>query len=310
MASQPVEGVFFSVVIPTLNCADLVGRAVQSVLDQSVSDVEILVVDDGPDEATRRAVEGLNDSRVVYLPQGHAGVSVARNRGAAAARGRLLTFLDSDDEALPGWLSALARELADPAVGAVCCGLRIRRDAGEEVLLPRPRGPEFAFQTVEFLAGSFAVRREVFHAVGGYSEALAFSENTELGLRLVAHCRAHGLRVAAVPEPLIRYHAREEDPVRRSRESLQGRLAASEYILEHHGETLARSPEVHARFLATAGVRAARLGRYAQARALWRRAAEADVAPWRHYARIAATRLPPLARRVWAPGTPTTPEPA
>jgi glycosyltransferase involved in cell wall biosynthesis len=286
-----------SVVIPARQSAGTIGRAVASVLAQDLAGLEVIVVDDGSTDGTRGAVEAVADPRVRYRHQEHRGVSAARNHGASLARGRFLAFLDSDDEALPGWAAALAGGLADPSVGVVCCGLEIRRDGRAEVLLPRPRGPEFAEQTVEFLAGSFAVRGEVFEAVGGYREELSFSENTELGFRLVFHCLERGLRLAAVMAPLVRYHA----PAGQPRQAVEERLAASEYILEHHAATLRRNPTIHARLLATAGVRAARLGRYPRARSLFREALRSDPAEWRNYPRLLAALVPPLAARVWGP---------
>lgn len=94
-----------SVIIPTYNRAADCRRAVESVLAQSHREVEVIVVDDGSEDATREAIEGL-DPRVVYLRQENAGVIAARNRGLAAAQGEFIAFLDSDDLFLPWKLEA------------------------------------------------------------------------------------------------------------------------------------------------------------------------------------------------------------
>lgn len=94
-----------SVIIPTYNRAADCRRAVESVLAQSHREVEVIVVDDGSEDATHEAIEGL-DSRVVYLRQENAGVIAARNRGLAAAQGEFIAFLDSDDFFLPWKLEA------------------------------------------------------------------------------------------------------------------------------------------------------------------------------------------------------------
>lgn len=85
-----------SVVIPTWNRAELVCKAVDSVLSQSFSDFELLVIDDGStdDTGSRLARYG---ARLRYLPQANAGVSSARNLGIANSRGKWIAFLDSDD---------------------------------------------------------------------------------------------------------------------------------------------------------------------------------------------------------------------
>ncbi|MBS0208956.1 MAG: glycosyltransferase family 2 protein [Planctomycetes bacterium] len=95
-----------SVVIPTYNRADLLGRAIQSVLDQTHTEVEALVVDDGSTDHTREVVARFTDPRVRYFHQANAGVSAARNTGLLAARGEFIALLDSDDAWLPWKLRA------------------------------------------------------------------------------------------------------------------------------------------------------------------------------------------------------------
>src|SRR5215216_5981079 len=91
-----------TVVIPTRFRPELVTRAVGSVLAQTFADFEVVVVVDGPDDATRAALAGLGDDRVrvIVLPA-KGGAPNARNVGAGAARGRWTALLDDDDEWLP-----------------------------------------------------------------------------------------------------------------------------------------------------------------------------------------------------------------
>jgi glycosyltransferase involved in cell wall biosynthesis len=93
-----------SIVLPTFNRVDVIGRAVSSVLRQTFADWELIVVDDGSTDGTRGRLDGL-DPRLRYIEQPNQGVYVARNTGLAAARGRFVTFLDSDDEWLPHFLA-------------------------------------------------------------------------------------------------------------------------------------------------------------------------------------------------------------
>jgi hypothetical protein len=85
-----------SVVIPTFNSARYVTEAVESVLSQTFTDLEVLVVDDGSTDDTRERVAGYPPT-VRYLHQANAGVSMARNHGIAQSRGRYVAFLDADD---------------------------------------------------------------------------------------------------------------------------------------------------------------------------------------------------------------------
>src|SRR4030042_1119324 len=94
-----------SVIIPTYNRAALVAEAVASVLAQTWRDFEVLVVDDGSTDGTAAALAPFAGQVTVLHRPSRGGVSAARNRGIAAARGQWLAFLDSDDLWLPEKLS-------------------------------------------------------------------------------------------------------------------------------------------------------------------------------------------------------------
>lgn len=91
-----------SVIIPTYNRAHLIGRAIQSVLNQSYRDFEIIVVDDGSSDNIGEVVKSFNDERIRYIRhKENKGAAAARNTGIEAARGEFIAFQDSDDEWLP-----------------------------------------------------------------------------------------------------------------------------------------------------------------------------------------------------------------
>jgi glycosyltransferase involved in cell wall biosynthesis len=98
-----------SVVLPTYQRADVLGRAVRSVLSQTVTDLELLVVDDGSTDGTAELVEQITrtDPRVRYLQQPNGGAPRARNLGIRHARGPYTAFQDSDDEWEPTFLERL-----------------------------------------------------------------------------------------------------------------------------------------------------------------------------------------------------------
>lgn len=105
-------GTSVSVIIPTYNRAHLLHEAIDSVLAQEVEDyrMEIIVVDDGSTDDTRKAVERYG-SRVIYIYQSNQGAGVARNRGIEESTGEWVAFLDSDDRWLPHKLSLQFRIL-------------------------------------------------------------------------------------------------------------------------------------------------------------------------------------------------------
>ena len=118
--AQPGHPPFFSIVIPAYNRATIIGRALDSCLAQTFGDFEIVVVDDGSTDGTEAAIRACSDPRLTRIRQANAGGAAARNTGAAAARGRYIAFLDSDDAFLPGKLAAFhaAIEAAATEAGA------------------------------------------------------------------------------------------------------------------------------------------------------------------------------------------------
>ena len=128
-----------SVVVPTADRPQLVVRAVRSALTQTPCDLEVVVVVDGPDPDTTRALSGVGDARlrVVELPHRH-GVGGARNAGVDASRGEWIALLDDDDEWLPDKLAlqlATARASSHPRP-IVSCRF-VARDEHGDALRPR-----------------------------------------------------------------------------------------------------------------------------------------------------------------------------
>jgi glycosyltransferase involved in cell wall biosynthesis len=107
-----------SVVIPAYNHERFVGPAVQSVLAQSLGDLELIVVDDGSTDSTGDVVQSIRDKRLHYFRQANADAYNALNAGLARARGSYVAILNSDDLFLPNRLSAL-RSLCEET-GAAC----------------------------------------------------------------------------------------------------------------------------------------------------------------------------------------------
>src|SRR5690606_27196225 len=100
-----------SVIIPTYNRADKVGDAIQSVLNQTYSNIQILVIDDGSSDHTSECVTEF--PQVEYIQQVHAGQAAARNNGLKKSRGSIIANLDSDDLWEPDFLMDCVRKLED-----------------------------------------------------------------------------------------------------------------------------------------------------------------------------------------------------
>jgi glycosyltransferase involved in cell wall biosynthesis len=105
---------FFTIIIPTYNRASLVYKAVKSVLDQTFSDLELLVIDDGSTDHTKEALAEFNsDPRFVYVYQNNTKESGARNNGMRLAKGEWICLLDSDDIFRPNHLEILHKRISE-----------------------------------------------------------------------------------------------------------------------------------------------------------------------------------------------------
>ncbi len=287
-----------SVVIPAYNRADVVGRAVKSVLDQRVDDFELIVVDDGSTDATREVVAGFGDERIRLLSSQHVGAAEARNAGARTARAQWLTFLDSDDTVVPDWLASLLDETSRPGTALVSCGYTDRTEGTDVVrqqVLPR-RASASVGPIVELIAtgGSYMVLRELFLEIGGFDPRQPAAQHQELALRLGPLIVDRGLRAGTVMRPLVNRWVGRADHIRGDDQAV---FDGSVRLLQTHRERLALDPPMMANIAATAAYRAVRLGRDGDARRLMWLAVRTQPRVLRHWWRWAALLVPGIARR-------------
>jgi len=293
----------FSVIIPAYNRAHVLARTVQSVLCQTFHDFELIIIDDGSTDATKKIVETFKDSRIRYIYQDNKGRSAARNAGAFLASGKYLAFIDSDDEVIPEWLEHFTNALNDLTTGIVCCGatFSVKREglpAIQFVRLPANLGPVYENQKGLFIAGTFALRNELFKAAGTYNEKMSYSENTDLAIRLVSYCVSNKYKIATIDKPLMLFHTTR--PIG-GKEQNEERLRNAKYMLQFHGDRYkARSPRGYANYCAIAGVHAARLGKQDEARRFWVAAIRAYPLGWRHYIRLLLSMVPFGGHRFWS----------
>lgn len=215
MTSRPLV----SVCIPTFGQARWLAESLTSALDQTMSDLEVVVVDDASPDGTRHVVEAFRDPRVRYFRQPRTvGIAANRNACLQVARGRYVAWLDSDDVWEPSMLERQSSVLdARPEVGLVHGGFRLIDAEGDPV---RPWEPPHAEETVvpgrdafrdlvvenHVVAPTVLVRRAVHDAVGPYATTIGRSSTDwEMWLRIALRAD-----VAYTAEPVARYrlHAR------------------------------------------------------------------------------------------------------
>lgn len=215
-----------AVVIPVHNPGSLLHRAVESVLSQTISDIELIVVDDGSDEDVSH-LSDFPDKRLRLIQQPNRGVSVARNVGSLAANSELIAFLDQDDEWHPMKLEKqLAALLEAPNASFCYTGFNwVSLDATIKGI------PEFV--TYEGLLAdqmvclsSAVVERSKYFAVGGHDPLLTQTADWALFLQLAV---VYGDPVR-VEDGLVDYHLHDNNASQDFSTGHQERLA----ILERH----------------------------------------------------------------------------
>lgn len=197
-----------SVVIPNYNYARYLRQAIDGVLGQTYTPIEIIVVDDGSRDESEKILRDYGE-RILWFRQKNQGVSAARNRGVSESRGDLIAFLDSDDVWKAEKVERQVRKfLAEPDLGLVHCGVEEFNDEGK-VLRILSDGKEgwvahdlLLFKCSVVLGGGsgLMVPKAVFDQVGGFDQRLSTSADWEFFYRV-----ADRYRVGFVPEILVRY---------------------------------------------------------------------------------------------------------
>lgn len=213
-----------SIIMPAYNHAAYIGAAINSALGQTWQDFELIVVDDGSTDATRKIVNGI-DSRVRYLCQENGGQGRARNTGIAHARGRYICFLDDDDlwekDYLASVMSVFERH---PGIDALYCGFQLMSNIGQQLPQRSTRvvAPELMYDSL-IDGGWFpplvvTVRKNCLETLGPLDESLRGHDDWDMWLRLasrhvffgipdiLAHYRVHNGGLSADTEHMLRDH--------------------------------------------------------------------------------------------------------
>lgn len=183
-----------SVVIPAFDAAWCIRRAVDSVLAQTFTGFELIVVDDGSTDGTAEILRGYGDALRV-VSQANGGMSRARNAGIRLARGRYVAFLDADDRWLPAKLERQVALLDARPELAFCAATATLEDPGGKVLGAWACQGDGTASVAEVFAAhalvaggasSVLARRDLVQTLGGFDETLFGAEDTDLWIRLAA----------------------------------------------------------------------------------------------------------------------------
>lgn len=298
-----------TVVIPAFNAERYIGEALGSIQEQTLRDVEVLLVDDGSTDGTLREAERFAGSLdLTIVRQANAGPAAARNVGIRRARGRYCAFLDADDIMLPELLAVQTALLkTDPDLGLVLTDVMTFDERG---IIHRRRwnfsepcvGTALERLLLENFVTTSAVMAptERLLEAGLFSEERRVAEDYELWLRMAARWK-----VGFIDRPLVRYRYRCGSLSYDKLASARSALEVIEVFWGEHPDYRKGHPQIRrrslARHLANAGAAALAQGRRGMTLAYLLRSLAHD--PWqrRSWKWLAKTLLVPSRRQRTGP---------
>jgi glycosyltransferase involved in cell wall biosynthesis len=299
---DPSAAPLVTIVIPTHDRPEFAARAVASALAQIVSELEVVVVDDGSAPPFRYAED---DARVRVIRRDTAGgVSAARNLGLGVARGEWVVFLDDDDELLPDMLDVSLEAAASsslPPPVAVLSGIQVVTEDGR--MLETFWAPTISLGKRYFLDGSPGERfqseptllapTDVVRSIEGFDERLRASVHKDFFLRLNDVCSLQGLQRETYRKTVVR------GP--RLTTNALAHADALVLTIAKHQDVIARYPRKHAQLLGSAAMNYLIAGRWGSAISSATRAVARMPFRPKHYVQLLACVAGPrpfaLARR-------------
>jgi glycosyltransferase involved in cell wall biosynthesis len=227
-----------SVIIPAYNAIAYLKEAVDSVLKQTFTDFEVLIVDDGSSDGTVEWASQIPDPRVRLISQENQGSSGARNTGITAAQGEYIALLDADDIWQPTKLQKQVRYLEEnPSIGLVDTWTVLINQQGQstgKIVVSYAEGDDVWKQLVQFKPvcpcdSTPLIRRRCFETVGLFNTELPFLEDLDMWIRLASQ-----YRFGVIKEPLVQYR---QHPGSKST-NCQGTLEAFRTIIEKAFESV------------------------------------------------------------------------
>lgn len=194
-----MTGVRFSVIVPLYNKAQYIKRTIESVLHQTYSDFELIVVDDGSTDDSlemAKSVVGSNKEKCIVIAQANSGVSCARNEGVALSKGKYVCFLDSDDWWEPRFLEEINRLIESyPDAGLYGTGFYLVKNGRKKIA---PIGVEAGFvkgyinycqvyaetMCMPISSSSVVIPKDIFDSSGRFRSGITLGEDFDLWIRI------------------------------------------------------------------------------------------------------------------------------
>lgn len=196
-----------SVIVPVFNGEKTIKETIESVLNQTFTDFELIVIDDGSQDRTLEVVHRIQDSRIKVFSYLNAGQSTSRNRGITIAKGEYISFIDADDLWTPDKLESQLKALQANPEAAVAYSWTNWIDESSQLLGKGSHNTEQGDVFAKLLLNDFVangsnslIRRQALTEVGGFDPSVTPAEDWDLWLRLAVH-----YQFVAVPVPQVLY---------------------------------------------------------------------------------------------------------
>lgn len=196
-----------SVVIPIYNGEKTIKETIISVLNQTFADFELIIINDGSDDATLEIVQNIKDPRIQVFSYANAGLSASRNRGVAKAKGEFISFIDADDLWTPNKLELQLKALQDHPQAAVAyswtdwidqSGQFLR--AGGHITVNGNAYEKLLIRDFIESGSNTLIRKQALDEVGGFDPSVTPPEDWDMWLRL-----AEKYEFITVEEPQVLY---------------------------------------------------------------------------------------------------------
>jgi len=206
MSSNP----FFSIIMATYNREHIIKRAIKSVINQKFKDWEFIIVDDGSTDKTLEVLKGVETNpKIKLLKRLHEGQYSARNVGIKIAKGRYITFIDSDDEYKPEHLLTRAEYLKkNPKTDALHGGIEV---IGDPFVVDVTDLSKFIHAADCSLCGTIIVRRVLLQKIGGFSTEIIYGGD----FMLIEKLKKNNANVIRTEVPTYRHYRTEENSITR-----------------------------------------------------------------------------------------------
>ena len=204
MSNQPIV----SIILCSYNRKHLVRRAIASVFAQTLVDWELVIVDDGSTDGSERFLRAAarRDPRIVFRRHANRGLALSRNAGVAAASGKYITFLDSDDELKPVHLEKRVHYLeSHPSADALHGGIQPIGPRSKQYVADTTRPGKKIHLSQCYVAGTLCMKRGAYLRLRGFG-SIEYGDDYDFMQRLMKR-----YRLVRVPWPTYLYHLDSEN---------------------------------------------------------------------------------------------------